>query len=436
MPPPQEDETAAEIIPVTQVGNLSGREKVTLYGVSLGYQVGQSMIFSFLSYYGVSLGAKPIEQSILVSTRNLGSNIFQIVWGRLADRIGRKPLVILGLIVLAMCTISAVAIVRSPLELVFVSLCLTIFGFMFIPAWNALLGDYAEHSSRGTFIGRVRSFGTYLSVPVILGVGLTMDTFFQDPKSKDLGAYWVPFGLSCAMFLIATGIAIFLNERYTRESSSGVLTAKDLSMAQLVKNNRPFSRLLTIDAIFKFSMSLAWPVFPYVAISVANSWFELSLLWAVFNFPRAIGQAYGGKGADRFGKKEVLLLSRALYFTVPAFYFLGLLVDTYIFLFIAGITGGIALGGEEVSLISYSLDCSTEETKATYYSILLFTEGWVMFLGSIIAGIIMSVLQALNVSFKAVLLLMLAMISFLRLVFAVLHTFLHPNPMPPILEIK
>jgi MFS family permease len=436
VPPPQEDETATEIIPVTQVGNLSGREKVTLYGVSLGYQVGQSMIFSFLSYYGVSLGTKPIEQSILVSTRNLGSNIFQTVWGRLADRIGRKPLVILGLIVLAMCTISAVAIVRSPLELVFVSLCLTIFGFMFIPAWNALLGDYAEHKSRGEFIGRVRSFGTYLSVPVILVVGLTMDTFFQDPNSEDLGAYWVPFGLSCAMFLIAAGIAIFLNERYTRQSSSEVLTAKDLSMVQLVKKNRPFFRLLTIDAIFKFSMSLAWPVFPYAAMRVAGSWFELSFLWAAFNFPRAIGQAYGGKAADRFGKKEVLFLSRILYFTVPAFYFLGLLADIYIFLFIGGITGGIALGGEEVSLISYSLDCSTEDTKATYYSILLFTEGWVMFLGSIIAGIIMSVLQALNVSFNVVLLLMLGTISFLRLVFAALHVFLHPNPAPPILDIN
>jgi MFS family permease len=395
-----EDETLADIIPVAQVGNLSGREKVTLYGVSLGYQVGQSMIFSFLSYYGVSLGAKPIEQSILVSTRNLGSNIFQTVWGRLADRIGRKPLVILGLIVLAMCTISAVAIVRSPLELVFVSLCLTIFGFMFIPAWNALLGDYADYKSRGTFIGRVRSFGTYLSVPVIIAVGLTMDMFFQDPKSDNLGAYWVPFGLSCAMFLVATGIAIFLNERYTKQSSSEALTAKDLTMYQLIKKNRPFSRLLTIDAIFKFSMSLAWPVFPYVAISVANSWFELSLLWAVFNFPRAIGQAYGGKGADRFGKKEVLLLSRAIYFTVPACYFLGLLVDAYIFLFIGGITGGIALGGEEVSLVSYSLDCSTDDTKATYYSILLFTEGWIMFSGSIMAGITMSVLQALGMNFK------------------------------------
>ncbi|MFW9916395.1 MAG: MFS transporter [Candidatus Thorarchaeota archaeon] len=436
MSPPLEDEALADIHPVRQVGHLSGREKVTLYGVSLGYQVGQSMIFSFLSYYGVSLGAKPIEQSILVSTRNLGSNIFQTVWGRLADRIGRKPLVILGLIVLALCTISAVAIVRSPLELVFVSLCLTIFGFMFIPAWNALLGDYSDHTSRGTFIGRISSFGTYLSVPVIIAVGLTMDAFFQGPKSKDLGAYWVPFGLSCTMFLVATGIAVFLNERYTRQSSSEPSTTKDLTMFQLVKKNQPFSRLLTIDAIFKFSMSLAWPVFPYVAMGVAESWLELSFLWAVFNFPRAVGQAYGGKGADRFGKKEVLLLSRTLYFTVPVCYFLGLLVDAYIFLFLGGITGGIALGGEEVSLISYSLDCSTDDTKATYYSILLFTEGWIMFSGSIIAGITMSILQALGMNFNAVLLLMLAIISFLRLVFAVLHSFLYPNPTPPILETK
>ncbi|MHA2233236.1 MAG: MFS transporter, partial [Candidatus Hodarchaeales archaeon] len=322
---------------------------------------------------------------------------------------------------------------RSPFDLVIISLAMTTCGFMFIPAWSALLGDYSEESNRGTFIGRVGSFGTYFSVPVIVIVGLTMDLFFQDPKSGNVGAYWIPFGLSSTVFLITAGIALFLNEKYSQLEYNKKTPKDSLSIRDLIRQNHSFSRLLTIDAFFKFSMSLAWPVFPYVALKVANSWLELSFLWAVFNFPRALGQAYGGRYADRYGKKRVLLISRIMYFTVPGLYFLGMFADAFIFLFIGGITGGFALGGEEVSIISYSLDCSTEETKATYYSILLFTEGWVMFTGSILAGIIMSVLQTIGIEFEAVLLLMLAMITLLRILFALLHFFLDSTPTPPVL---
>ena len=49
---------------------LSSREKIPIYATSIGWASGRSSIFTFLSYFGVVLGASPLEQSILTSVRN------------------------------------------------------------------------------------------------------------------------------------------------------------------------------------------------------------------------------------------------------------------------------------------------------------------------------------------------------------------------------
>ena len=82
--------------------NLSSREKIPIYATSVGWASGRSSIFTFLSYFGVVLGASPLEQSILTSVRNLGSNLFQSIWGWLADLKGRKLVILIGLITLAL----------------------------------------------------------------------------------------------------------------------------------------------------------------------------------------------------------------------------------------------------------------------------------------------------------------------------------------------
>ena len=107
------------------------REKVPIWGTSIGYAAGRSSIFVYLSYFGVVLGASPLEQSILTSVRNLGSNIFQGVWGWLSDLRGRKLVIIIGLSTLVL-TCFLTPFVRSPIELVIISLVMTSIGFSII----------------------------------------------------------------------------------------------------------------------------------------------------------------------------------------------------------------------------------------------------------------------------------------------------------------
>ena len=418
----------------------SSREKLPIYATSIGWASGRSSIFTFLSYFGVVLGASPLEQSILTSVRNLGSNLFQSIWGWLADLKGRKLVILIGLTTLAI-TVFLTPFVQSPSELVLISLIMTSVGFSIIPAWNAFLGDYASEKTRASFIGFVNSIGTWSSLILIILLGLLMDNspfpFPSDitlyPNSKPV--FFIPFIAGAIVFTITIVIAVFLREKYTAHKRAVIDEEITHSWRTLIGRNQPFKRLLPINSFFKFCMSMAWPIFPFVTLSVAESWFQVAIMWAVFNIPRGFGQSVGGVLADKYNKKIVLVLSRFGYAVVPFGYALGLVTGNVWFLILVNIPGGFAFGAEDTSIASYALDCSTAETRARYYSILLTFEGIFAFAGSLFAGISMEFLLGIagisyqHPDFHAVLIILLLLITGLRLSSASLHKFIYKNPL-------
>jgi MFS family permease len=416
------------------------REKIPIYTTSIGWAGGRSSIFTFLSYFGVVLGASPFEQSILTSVRNLGSNLFQSFWGWLADLKGRKLVILIGLSTLTL-TVFLTPFVSSPFELVLISIIMTSIGFSIIPAWNAFLGDYSSEKTRASFIGLINSLGTLSSLLLILSLGWWMDTT-PFPFPSEIGLYaesrsvfMIPFLTAAVVFGLTVFSAFFLEEKYTRKIRNPSKKEENVSWRTLIEENPPFRRLLPIDGIFKFCMSMAWPIFPFVTLAVAQSWFEVAVMWAVFNLPRGIGQSFGGVMADKFNKKIVLILSRFGYAVVPFGYALGLLTGNVWFLILVNIPGGLAFGAEDTAIASYSLDCSTIDTRARYYSILLTTEGIFAFSGSLFAGFLMEFL--LNVTgityespgFESILITLLLLITTLRVFGASLHKFIYENPL-------
>ncbi|MHA1214359.1 MAG: MFS transporter [Candidatus Hodarchaeales archaeon] len=416
------------------------REKLPIYGVSIGYSAGRSSIFTFLSYFGVVLGASPLEQSILTSVRNLGSNIFQSLWGWLADLKGRKLVIFIGLATLTLSTLLT-PFVNNPLQLVLISIVMTTIGFSIIPAWNAFLGDYASEKIRATFIGHINSIGTLSSIFVIFLMGIIMDMSpFPFPRqATDYAlsklAFYIPFLTGAVIFFGALIASLFLVEKYDAHKKTIIEDELRLSWRTLISRNPPFKRLLPIDVFFKFAMSTAWPIFPFVTLRVADSWTMVAIMWLVFNLPRSLGQKYGGILADRFNKKIVLLISRLTYTVVPLGYAIGLVTGNVWILISVNIPGGMAFGAEETAIASYSLDCSTADTKARYFSILLTAEGVSAFAGSLFSGLIMDIwlrLAGINYAseaFNLILFLILLMITLLRLISGSLHKFIYENPL-------
>ncbi|MFX0124755.1 MAG: MFS transporter [Candidatus Hodarchaeota archaeon] len=426
---------------ISSIPDNNLRKKVPIWGTSIGYAAGRSSIFVYLSYFGIVLGATPLEQSILTSVRNLGANIFQGIWGWLSDLRGRKLVIIIGLSTLALTCILA-PFVRNPMELVIISLIMTSIGFSIIPAWNAFLGDYTSEEDRASFVGRINSIGTMSSVLLILSMGILMELSpFPFPKlSKDYAlskpVFFIPFFSAASIFFITIIISHFLIEKYDAKNRVVIDEEFHPSWRMLVQRNKPFKRFLPISTFFSFAMSTAWPIFPFVTLRVADSWLMVALIWIMFNIPRGLGQNIGGRLADEvFNKKIVIMFSRLGYTTVPLGYAIGLVTGNAWFLVIANILGGFAFGAEDTSVATYSLDCSTEETKGRYYSMLLTAGGLSAFIGSLSAGFVMDIwlrvggIDYNSNEFNIVLFFMLIMIAFLRVISASLHKFVYSNPL-------
>jgi MFS family permease len=433
------DQSTDEVPSSIPTSNL--REKVPIWGTSIGYAAGRSSIFVYLSYFGIVLGATPLEQSILTSVRNLGANIFQGIWGWLSDLRGRKLVITIGLSTLALtCLVSP--FVRNPMELVIISLVMTSIGFSIIPAWNAFLGDYTSEEVRASFVGKINSIGTMSSVLLILTLGILMELSpfpFPDlPEDYALSkpVFFIPFIAAGLIFIVTIIISYFLIEKYDAKNRVVIDEEFHPSWKMLIQRNKPFKRFLPISAFFSFAMSTAWPIFPFVTLRVADSWLMVALMWIMFNIPRGLGQNIGGRLADDFfDKKIVILFSRLGYTTVPLGYAMGLVTGNPWFLVLANILGGFAFGAEDTSVATYSLDCSTEETKGRYYSMLLTAGGLCAFIGSLFSGFIMDIwlrvagIDYNSLDFNVVLFFMLIMIALLRVVSASLHKFIYSNPL-------
>ncbi len=420
------------------------REKITIWGTSIGWAAGRSSIFTFLSYFGVVLGASPLEQSILTSVRNLGSNLFQSIWGWLADLRGRKLVLMIGFSTLAISMFLA-PFSNNPMELVIISIILTSVGFSVIPAWNAFLGDYALERIRASFIGKINSIGTLTSIFLIFAIGILMDTspfpfpqFFDDGTNNYISTrpvFFIPFISSAIIFTLTILISFFLVEKYEAKNKVTIEEEIHTNWLTLIKRNEPFRRLLPIDAFFKFAMSTAWPIFPFVTLRVADSWSMVAFMWIVFHLPRSFGQNYGGILADKVGKKIVIISSRLGYAIVPLGYAIGLVTGNPWILVAVNIPGGLVFGAEETSIAAYALDCSTEDTKGRYYSLLLTAEGICAFAGSLFAGFIMDLWLRLgdinydSPEFNIILFVMLMLITTLRLVSGGLHKLIYSNPL-------
>ncbi len=400
---------------------------------------GDNLGGSFIFLYAISRGSVGVLQGLITAIRELGSALFQPIWGNLSDKFGRRPFLVLGFLVQALFWGVFIPLSVTPLQILLVLLFQTLLGTMVIPSFNGWLGDFTERTTRGRIIGKVGMISSWMALFALLLVSIIMQ--IQDPNRLYVSTYSLAFIVGAGFYVLAAIVSLFLPER-ERKSPQSVFTDSLMSSSgQSIQSkyfirfkikfdsyiagfNPEFKRLVIVEGIFKLGWAIAWPLFPYATLDATNGWIEIAVLQITIGISLGISQMIGGTISDKIGRKRVIIWSRLSLIFPPLLAGLAMQYQNIWFLIFSNLLVGLTLGAGTIGLNAMILDIAPEGREGKYFSNFLMLQGLISFSASFIMGLILNLFDSTAPNFYGIIAWLLISVSFLRFLLWFVYFFL------------
>jgi DHA1 family multidrug resistance protein-like MFS transporter len=297
--------------------------------VTLGF----GLVIPIIPFYMESLGAGGAELGLLVASYALMRLVFGPIWGSLSDRIGRKPVLMVGILGYGITMIFFGLSTR--LWMLFVTRILSgILSSATSPTTLAYISDSTSEKDRGKGMGVL---GAAMGVGTILGPGM----------GGLLGesSYAMPFFIAGGMSLLSLLlVAIFLPEslsieaRAAQECQSGVRkNGLDLLRSALSEHVlRSIGILLFMAFLSSYALTTFFGIFGLYALKrFGYGAREVGLVLMVVGMVSSLAQGVlTGPSTKRWGEASVIKLS--LLFSSLGFVFIVVVQDFVGVLFATG----------------------------------------------------------------------------------------------------
>ncbi|HWI63185.1 MAG TPA: MFS transporter [Symbiobacteriaceae bacterium] len=246
-----------------------------LFAVLFIVMLGFSILFPVEPYYAKTFGATAGTMGWLMASYSLAQFIFSPVWGRLSDRVGRKPVMLIGL---AGYTISMTLMgLATSLTGLFVARTLAgILSSATLPTAMAVIADSTTESERAKGMG-------------ILGAAFGLGVIFGPFIGGVLGAmqitlpFFVSAGLAAITFLFILGVL--------PESLRTRVVASPERASRWSAFNRETVGLYLMAFVVTFSLAGLETSFPFLANDrLGLNERSVGYVYAVMGFVAAIVQ--------------------------------------------------------------------------------------------------------------------------------------------------
>jgi MFS family permease len=368
---------------VDNTKNTILKPSLALYGSAASTFFSDSLLWSFLFPYAVVLGTPFALMGLMRSARNLCQNVFQLGWGGLSERFGKRIFVLIGYLLSGFLTISYL-IFQAPSQLLVLVILQSVFWSVAVPAWNALLGDYTEKETRGKVLGKIGAVSRFSGVAATLIVALI--TYLSAEKMSP-SSFIVPFVLAAGASITGALLVVFTKEIRFKTR------LKRKTDIFLPVHDRNFRIFLIANGLHWFTMAFAWPLFPYVTIEIvrATVW-QIAIISTSTGLVTAFTQPKLGAIADKIGRKPVLVVGRASFFLFPLLYAFS---TSWLHLLAIHVLLAAFISAVMVTTTTYILDSAPITRRATYTATYNLIFGVSTFLGSLAGGIFANSLSAL-----------------------------------------
>ncbi|HEY6325117.1 MAG TPA: MFS transporter, partial [Candidatus Cybelea sp.] len=271
----------------------------------------------FLPLYVIQLGVRPIAAvsiwaGVIVSANFLLAAIFSPVWGGIADRTGRKAMVIRSCVAIAIFT-ALMGLVQNVWQLFLARACMGIFSG-FSAAAIAMVGTAVPEESLGFSLG-------WMATGQLIG-GLC-GPLFGGILADRLHDYRQVFFATSAVALAATMVcALLVREPVRPERAREGRTSFWESLREVVSHPQlaPMFLVVLLAQVVAFGVQPIVPLFVRaLAVNASGVATATGLAFAVTGLADLIASPFLGKRSDRIGYRRVLLISLCgvAAFTLP-----------------------------------------------------------------------------------------------------------------------
>ena len=255
------------------------------------------------------LNVSPVIIGFLATIQNTSRILFQLPGGMLADRIGRKKVIVLG---------TALRVI-SPIFLYFANswywvvpgIVVNACASIYMPAFNAIIAESLPQDKKGA------GFGAYRFMTGIPGIFMpVVSGYYLDLMGIERG---VRTGL--LMFIGAAAIAtivrqIFLTETLVTEDAKEELTETEerVGLIETFKRQpRTVWAMLAVTIITGFAMRMTWTFLSIYAVNVVDlTMAQYGMLQSVAMLISVPLYLVSGVVADRTSRKNLILMARGL----------------------------------------------------------------------------------------------------------------------------
>jgi DHA1 family tetracycline resistance protein-like MFS transporter len=215
--------------------------------------VGFGIVLPLLPFYADRFGASGIQVGLLITVYSIVQFFLAPFWGRISDRVGRRPILILGL--LGSSASYVVFAFAGSLAVLFLSRIMAGIGGATVPVAQAYIADITPPERRAGNLGLIgAAFGLgFIFGPALGGSLAPIST--QAP------------GLAAAALCLGNGVLAFFllpeslpeGERKARVAGRAPFRVGDLGLAL---RNPATARILLLSFLFTVAFSAMQPTFP------------------------------------------------------------------------------------------------------------------------------------------------------------------------------
>ncbi len=258
--------------------------------------VGFGIIIPVMPFYAEEIGATPTQLGLLMAVYSLMQLLFAPMWGRISDKVGRKPIIMVGIFGLALSFF--LMAISTQLWMLFAA---RIIGGFFssanMPTVMAYVADITTDEDRGKGMGII---GASVGLGFIFGPAIG-GVFSQ-------GSLSTPFYLAGASSLITfILVALVLKESLSTEQRNRQSKKK---VPLLVAFKGHLSILFILQLFVSLSLSGLEATFAYFAYEKAQlESVELGYIFMIMGFAGALVQGgVVGRLTKKYGEGAVIQL--------------------------------------------------------------------------------------------------------------------------------